>query len=69
MQENTWKQSNPLASTRQYLNKHYKLARLKYLDNRVFLRYCFTCLNVPAATSPTKREIDSDAKLELQKKD
>jgi hypothetical protein len=45
---------NPLMLKKKHLNKHYRLARLKYLDNRVFLRYCFTCLSVPAATSPTK---------------
>lgn len=45
---------NPLILKKYQLNKHYRLARLKYFDNRVFLRYCFTCLSVPAATSPTK---------------
>jgi hypothetical protein len=53
--------AKPVTSTIHYLNRHYRLARFKYLDKRAFLRYCFTCLRLPAATSPTKRETVSDA--------
>lgn len=60
-------QPNPVTSTIYYLNRHYRLARFKYLDKRVFLRYRFTCLSVPAATSPTKRETDSDAQKQVHK--